>query len=69
VQRLGDRANEQRLGQPRHAHDEAVAPYEERDHHLLDHRVLAHDELAKLAVHAIPPLLQAIGQRDVVRGC
>ena len=45
--------DEQRLGQTRHAGDQAMAAGEERDQHLIDHRVLADDDLADLAEDAL----------------
>ena len=48
VEDVGERLDEQRLGQPGHAGDQAVAAGEERDEHLLDDLVLADDDLAEL---------------------
>ena len=48
VQRAAERADHQRLGQPRHAFQQAMAAAEERDQQLLDHLVLADDDLAQL---------------------
>ena len=43
---LGQRLDEQRLGQPGHADEQAVAAGEQRDQHLIDDLVLADDDLA-----------------------
>ena len=48
VQRAGQRADHQRLGQARHAFQQAVAPAEQRDQQFLDHLVLADDHLGQL---------------------
>jgi hypothetical protein len=67
VQHLGQGVDDQGLGQAGHARDDAVAAHEERDQHLLDHVVLADDQLAQLAHDAVAALLHALGQGDVVR--
>ena len=48
VQRAGQRAHQQRLGQAGHAFQQAVAAGEQGDQHLLDHVVLADDDARKL---------------------
>ena len=53
-----DRADEQRLGQPRHADEQDVPAGEQAGEQLLDHVVLADDHLADLA--AEPPV--SLGQ-------
>jgi hypothetical protein len=53
--------DDQGLGQARHTRDNAVASHEERDQHLLDHVVLADDQLAQLAHDAVAALLHALG--------
>src|ERR671920_742958 len=45
--------DEQRLRQPRHADDEAVAADEQRQEHFRDHVVLPDDQLAQLADDAV----------------
>jgi hypothetical protein len=47
-QGVGQRANHQRLGQARHAHQQAMAAREHRDQELLDNLPLAHDHFAQL---------------------
>ena len=49
VEHLRQRADQQRLGQPGHADDQAVAADEQRQQHLVHHVVLADDQLAELA--------------------
>ena len=48
LEHLGQRVDQQRLGQPGHADDQAVAADEERQQHLPDHVVLPDDRLAQL---------------------
>ena len=64
----GQRVNEQRLGQPRHADDEAVPADEERQQHELDRVTLTDDELLELRDDLIAAVLHPVGQRDVIRG-
>ena len=47
AQRLDERRDQQRLGQPRHADQQRVARAEQRDQQLLDHRLLPDDHLAQ----------------------
>ena len=49
VEDLRQRLDQQRLGQPGHAGEQAVAAGEERDQDLIDDLVLADDDLAQLA--------------------
>ena len=60
--------NQQRLGQPRHADDEAVAADEERQQHQLNRVILTDDELLELRDNLIAAVLHPVGQRDVIRG-
>ena len=48
VQGLGQRRDGQRLRQARHADRQAMSPREDADEHLLDHLVLADDDLVNL---------------------
>ena len=48
IQDLGERLDQQRLRQSRHAGDQAVAAREQRDQDLIDDLVLADDHLAQL---------------------
>ena len=57
------------LARPGHAGDQAVPAGEERDEHLIDHRVLPDDDLADLGEDALAPVRDALGHGgDVVRG-
>ncbi len=49
AERVGQRADEQRLRQARHAFQDAVTPGEQGDEQLLDHVLLADNHLAKLS--------------------
>ena len=66
VEHLGQRGDEQRLGQAGHADDQAVAADEQRQQHLLDHVVLADDQLLQLGDDLLPAGVHLVGQRDVV---
>ena len=48
-----ERADQQRLGQPRHADEQAVAAAEDGHQELLDDLVLADDDLADLVGHPL----------------
>ena len=72
VEDLGERLDQQRLGQPGHAGDQAVAAGEQRDQHLIDDLVLADDDLAQLGEDAVrgrsatrSALLGDVGRRCV----
>ena len=75
AQAAGQRADHQRLGQPRHAFQQAMAAAEERDQQLLDHLVLADDDLGKLLQDFFTGLVQLadgggiVGQRFELEGC
>ena len=68
-QRVGQRANHQRLGQARHADQQTMAAREQRDEQLLDHLALADDALGHFvgdaAVRFAEPLdgLEIVGFR------
>ena len=66
VQRLGQRADEQRLGQAGHAFEQRVAAGEDGDQHLLDHFVLADDDFGQLVADAVIGLLTPLHGGDVV---
>ena len=55
VEDAGERLDEQRLGQPGHAGEQAVAAGEERDQHLIDDLVLPDDDLAQLVEDPLAP--------------
>ena len=63
----GERSDEQRLGQPGHADDEAVAADEERQQDLVDDLSLSNDQLRQLGLDALPAGIHPIGQRNVLR--
>ena len=67
VQRPAQRADHQRLGQPRHAFQQAMAPAEQRNQQFLDHLGLADDHLAQL-VHDFLPARQPF-DGGAVDGC
>ena len=60
VEDLGERADHQGLGQARHAHQEDVPPGEDRGEDLLDHFVLADDDLAQLGDHHVARVAELV---------
>ncbi len=58
-----ERPDQQRLGGARQAGDQAMAADEQRDHHLLDHFVLADDHAPHLGDDVVPYFLEP---RDAV---
>ena len=55
------------LARPGHAGDQAVAAGEQRHQHLIDHLVLADDDLADLGEDPLAPVRDALGdRRDVI---
>ena len=55
VQRLGERADQQRLAQPGHAFEQRVAAGEQAGQHAVDDLVVADDHLADLRLQALIP--------------
>ena len=55
VEDVGQRPDQQRLGEAGHAGDQAVAAGEQRHQHLVDDVVLSDDDLAKLGEDAFAP--------------
>ena len=66
VEDLRHRLDQQRLGEPRDAHDEAVAADEQGLQHLLDDLVLPDDLLVQLRQDLLPAGLHLVGEGDVV---
>ena len=66
--RLGQLADQQRLGQPRHAHQQRVAAGEQADRQPLDHVVLADDDLAQFRRELAVDLAQFVDGIDVIFG-
>ena len=65
VEDAGQRADHQRLGQPGHAHQQAMAAGEHGGEHLLDHVRLADDHLLQFFLHQpamLAELLQHVAQ-------
>ena len=72
MQCLGQRTDQQRLGQAGHAFEQRMAAGEDRHQHLLDHFVLADDHLGQLVANAVVGLFAPLHGGDVVgrnRGC
>ena len=63
VHRVGELLDEQRLGQPGDAAQQAVPAGEERDEDLADHPLLADDGLGQLALEAAGDLGHALERR------
>ena len=68
LEQLGERADEQRLGQTGYADKQGVAATEYSGKHLLDHLLLPDDHAAELASHLHISLIQSLNQRDIVVG-
>ena len=66
VEHLGDGVHDQGLRETGDAGDDAIAPHEERQEHLLDRLFLADDELAELRGDVLIGGLEAIRQGNVV---
>ncbi len=69
VQNAGQRADHQRLRQPRHALQQAMPAGEDGGEHLLDDLVLPNDDLLQLLLHQLPmlgELLQDIAERTLL---
>ncbi len=64
--RVGQRADQQRLGQARHAHQQAVPAGEHGHQQFLDHLLLADDHPAKLLGDQSVGLVQFRNGLDVV---
>ncbi len=68
VENLRDCLDEQRLGESRHAGDQAVPAGEERDEDLIDDRILPDDDLADLGQDPLAAERDALGDRRNVSG-
>ena len=66
IDRLRQRGDEQRFRQPRHAHEQCVAPRENRDQHFVDHLVLSDDDLRELMLDQPVRLLEIRHRLDVI---
>ena len=66
VEHLRQRRDEQRLRQPGHADDQAVAADEQRQQHELDDVALADDALLQLGDDLLAADVHLVGERDVV---
>jgi hypothetical protein len=58
--------DQQRLGQPGHADDQAVAADEQREQHLIDDLFLANDGLAQLADNLLASVIHPVREGDVI---
>ena len=66
VEGLGQRADHERLGQPGHAHEQGVAAAEDRHEQLVEHLLLADDDLADLLPQLLVGGAELLDHRDVV---
>ena len=62
VENRRERLDQQRLRQPGHARDQAVASREQGDEHLVHHLVLPDDDLAELGEDLFASFLDAFGE-------
>ena len=67
VHGVGQGADHERLGQPRHADEQAVALGEQGDEQLLEDVLLADDDLGALGQDALGALAEPVGGPQVVR--
>src|SRR5690606_39806420 len=63
---LRERLDQQGLRQAAHTDDQRVAADEEREQHLVDHRILTDDALAQLGTDALRAVAHPLGKLDVV---
>ncbi len=66
IQHARHRVNQQRLGQTRNAHDDAVATDKQRQKNLIDDVFLTNDDLAQLGNDGVTACLHAVCERNVV---
>ena len=66
VKDLGDRADEQRLGQPRRTGDQAMTAGEQADQELLRRLLLADDDLGELALDPAAALVDLLDGLSLV---
>jgi hypothetical protein len=66
VEHLGQRLDQERLGQARHAHQQAIPSGEQRHQRLLHDPFLADDSFGKLGANPAGRGVKLIGQRPVV---
>ena len=64
IEDVGERLDQQRLRQARHAGDQAVSAREQRDQHFFDDFVLADDDLAQLRENLLAAFGDAFGCGD-----
>jgi hypothetical protein len=65
MQRLGQRTDQQRFSQARHAFQQGMPAGEDCDQHLLDDLVLANDHLGQFIANAVIGLLAPLNGGDV----
>ena len=68
VQRPAERADHQRLGQARHAFQQAMSAAEQRDQQFFDHLALADDDLGQLVDDLLPARCRAARWRRSADG-
>ncbi len=68
VERLRERRNEQRFGEPRHPHEQRMAARRERDQHGLHHILLTHDGPGDCASEPLGGVRGLFEQGHVGRG-
>ena len=64
---LGQRTDQQGLGEPGHAHQQAVTAGEDGNHHFVDHLVHADDGLAQLGDDLVSRFAESLDGLDVFR--
>ena len=70
IQDPGDRADDQRLGQPGYSHQQAMTTGEDRRQHLVDQRILPNDHLVQFLLHHLavtPELFEQVIEIALIR--
>src|SRR4029077_20257951 len=67
IEDLRHGVNEQRLREPRHADDQAVAAGEQRQQHEIDHVLLTDDQLTQLGDDSLVPGLESSCKLEIAR--
>ena len=65
VERLGQRADHERLGQPGHADEQGVAAAEDGHQQLIEHLLLADDDLADLLAEPAVGVAELFDRLDI----
>ena len=67
IQDVGHGLNNQRLGQPRHANDQAISSDKQGQQHLVDDGLLSDDDFPELRNDLLPARVHSVGQHHIIR--